>query len=198
MRLVNGGAPGVSLAEHFTAMRDNPALAQPHNPSEAVATADLHAPMPPSRAHLKRLKRHAQDIPFYETPRNYPEPSPATVRLRAQLDTHKRDIQILGGSMTVKPPSPLAARKPIRRNYPIAGLLPYYPPAPVAAPKPKPVPVERLEPIRPLALRLWQTMATFHGPLTRKQQAEFAFICAVYGDVIYAPAPAPSIGGAFE
>lgn len=46
--------------------------------------------------------------------------------------------------------------------------------------------VARLEPIPQVAERLFVMAAMFCGPLTRKQQAEYAFTVAQYGDVIYA------------
>jgi hypothetical protein len=98
MRAVTGGAPGVSLADHWAAMRDNSALNRPANPSEAVATGDVHALMPPSKAHIKRLARRGLgNIP---APRAYPPVAPDR---DARLDFHKRLIADLGGDLTVAP-----------------------------------------------------------------------------------------------
>ena len=54
MRLIRGAAPGASLGENWAYMRDK---GRPTTAGEVAAFADAKAPMPPSRAHLKRLAR---------------------------------------------------------------------------------------------------------------------------------------------
>lgn len=95
MRPIHGAAPGISAADHWTAMRDNPALAMPANPSEAVATGNIHTLMPPSRAHIKRLLRPRPAV----TPA-VPRP-PREPQRNERLDFHKRVIAALGGSPTI-------------------------------------------------------------------------------------------------
>lgn len=85
MRLIVGGAPGASLAEMHSAMRDHPRLAAPCLPSEVHGFADLLAPMPPSKAHIKRLKRPRPEIGKVS---QKPDPLPLTdpfVFVRQQL-----------------------------------------------------------------------------------------------------------------
>lgn len=54
MRLIRGAAPGASLGENWAYMRDK---GRPTTAGEVAAFADAKSPMPPSRAHLKRLAR---------------------------------------------------------------------------------------------------------------------------------------------
>lgn len=94
MRPIHGAAPGISAADHYTAMRDNAPLARPANPSEAVATDELHVFTPPSKAHIKRIRRNGNG--------NIPNPRPYPERERdKRLDFHKMVISQLGGSRTV-------------------------------------------------------------------------------------------------
>lgn len=102
MRLVHGAAQGASLHDHWAAMRDCPKLARPETPSEAVATGDIHTPMPPSKAHLKRLARQRAALVFVEKLRPYPAPSESCILGREQFNFHQRCIAQLGGSSTVK------------------------------------------------------------------------------------------------
>lgn len=64
MRLVSGGAQGASLADHWAFMRDSGQRAA--SPCEVQAFADMVAPMPPSRAHIKRIRR---ERPLLTAPR---------------------------------------------------------------------------------------------------------------------------------
>lgn len=102
MRLVQGAAQGASLHDHWSAIRDCPKLARPETPAEAVATGDIHTPMPPSKAHLRRLARHRGSMPFKETLRPYPEPSEASLKSREQLKFYHAMIAQLGGNSVVK------------------------------------------------------------------------------------------------
>lgn len=97
MKMIRGGAPGANAAEMWTAIRDNPHLAAPIMPSEVASTADIHAPMPPSRAHLKRL---APRKPFVEVVPRQPV-SEKALQSRRQLDFHKRVLAELGGTRTI-------------------------------------------------------------------------------------------------
>lgn len=60
MRPISGAAPGASIADHWAFMRDGNQA--PACLSEVAAFADVHAPMVPSRAHLKRLARPRPEI----------------------------------------------------------------------------------------------------------------------------------------
>jgi hypothetical protein len=97
---------------------------------------------------------------------------------RQTLDHIKRVRRGLAKSMPA--PEPILGPVP-KREYPpeqieIVGLLPnYYRP-----------PVERLEPDYRVAARLLYVAATVYGPLTRRQQAEYAYTVAAYGEIIYA------------
>lgn len=96
MRMVKGGAPGMTAAGMWTAIRDNPDLARPEMPSEVAGYEDIFAAMPPSRGHLKRLAR--KPATFVDVPKVY---RPMSETLRVQLDFHKRVIAELGGSRTI-------------------------------------------------------------------------------------------------
>lgn len=102
MRPIGGAAPGISWADHFTAMRDNRALARPANPSEAVATGELDDYAPPSKARLKRIARHNAGLVCLPEPRAYPAPTAAALASRVHRETLKRDLAALGGTLTVR------------------------------------------------------------------------------------------------
>lgn len=86
------------FVEAFMHLRDH---AKPLTQQDAADLAKVRAPAPPSKAHLKRLARHRDEIKFIETPRPIAEANAATLRLRAQLDFHKRVVAQLGGSRVI-------------------------------------------------------------------------------------------------
>lgn len=98
MRPIRGAAPGVSAADHWSAIRDNSKLARPANPSEAVATGDIHTPMPPSKAHLKRLARAG--VGYREPESTYRKSVPPRIAFHRQL------LRELGETMTIGPVNP--------------------------------------------------------------------------------------------
>lgn len=95
MKMIKGGAPGASLSEMWATIRDNPRLAAPIMPSD-------FAPMPPSRAHLKRL---APRKPFVEVV----PPTPRTEqheKNRQIMEFHQHVMAGLGGTRTIVASAP--------------------------------------------------------------------------------------------
>ncbi len=88
------------FAEVFNHLRDT---AKPVTQQDAADLAALRAPAPPSKAHLKRLERHASGVRFVQPIVKNREISPETLILRKQNDFHKMMIAEMGGSRTIAP-----------------------------------------------------------------------------------------------
>lgn len=85
MRLVRGGAPGSSLAEMWSALRDDPGRAPVYGDQLAahLARQDYAAP---SEAHVKRLRNTAlrESLPSYVREIPKPEASARELFMREQ------------------------------------------------------------------------------------------------------------------
>lgn len=112
MRAIRGGAPGASAADMFTAMRDNPRLAAPTAPAEVEGFADLLRPMPPSRAHLKRLARDRSDA-FKAEPRVAPCPRGERYEFFQQQIGKLSQIGAVKGW---EPPAPIEKREVVMQE----------------------------------------------------------------------------------
>lgn len=99
MRLIRGAAPGASLHENWAYMRDH---ARAATPSEAKAFADALAPMPPSKAHRKRLGR-IRDKVYNSEPRQAVPDDPRCLFIRQQTGK----LSQLLGSPGWQEPEPL-------------------------------------------------------------------------------------------
>jgi len=119
--------------EAYRYLRDH---AKPISQQDAADLAALRRAQPPSRAHLRRIKRHADGTLFVEKPRAYPEPTPETLVKRHANQFLKEQLSILGGTRTVAP-----APKPIAEAYYRPRAEWYYVPQPRNTelyPEPKP------------------------------------------------------------
>lgn len=90
------------FAPAFEKARDA-ALTPDLTPAVMCDLVDAREFVKPSRAHLKRLARHAAGTRFVQPLRENREISPETMLLRAQLDFHKKMISELGGSRAIAP-----------------------------------------------------------------------------------------------
>jgi hypothetical protein len=95
------------MVETYRYLRDH---AKPISQRDAADLAKIRAPQPPSKALLKRVKRHQEGRPFLERPRPYVT-SDETQYVRMQNDFFKSQMAQLCGTRTIKPdPEPI--RKP--------------------------------------------------------------------------------------
>lgn len=170
------------IGEQWTQVRDNLDRGISRDDARELLHITKIEFQPPSKAHLKRLRRDRPVIVVKSR-----KPAPDKPQNRALNATRSRALDIVA----INNPHKAAARlgktsEMFRTKRPepvppppvvIAGLLPNY----HVPPKPK-----RLEPFYGVAADLIRVMATVYGPLTRRQQADYAFTVAQYGDIIYA------------
>jgi hypothetical protein len=92
------------FAETFCHLRDN---AKPYTEQDAADLAHVRAPMPPSKAHLKRLARHAQGVRFVQPIPAAKEVTPEVLAMRAQMEFHRLMLSQIGGTRTIAPATQL-------------------------------------------------------------------------------------------
>lgn len=93
-------------AEVWTKQRDH---AKPVSMQDAADLVKARTFTPPSKAHLKRLERHARDVKFVEQARAY---APLSAVAAMQRDFIKEQKAKLGGTRTVAAWTPPMYEKP--------------------------------------------------------------------------------------
>lgn len=115
------------LVEAYRYLRDN---AKPVSQRDAADLAKVRAFEPPSRAHLKRHRRHLThgEGNYVPAPRPLPPTSRATLEKRMSNQFFKEQMALLGGSRTVAPaPEPYVRPRETWYYVPHAGRTELYP-----------------------------------------------------------------------
>lgn len=107
------GGQSEQFYEVFAQLRDH---GKPNTQKEAQALTEARAPMPPSKAHLKRLARHAANVRFVQPVPAAREVTPETLALRKQLEFQKAMLAQMGGTRTVAP-DPVSRPKGVYVNW---------------------------------------------------------------------------------
>lgn len=94
------------MVEIYRLLRDH---AKPVSMQDAADLVKVRTFCPPSKAHLRRLARHARDVKFVEQARAY---APLSAVAQMQRDFVKEQKAKLGGTRTVRSYEPPAYEKP--------------------------------------------------------------------------------------
>lgn len=97
------------MVETYRFLRDR---ARPVSQQDAADLEKVRAPMPPSKAHLARIKRHANGVRFMEQERATREYSVDEQQRLKRLDFYNRTIADMGGSRTIQASETFQSRGP--------------------------------------------------------------------------------------